>query len=193
MDKEISPELRKVRRFGRIARGFCVAFGLYYAAVLGLVVYAMVFGGQFKFNFGAFSVRADELTPVLVAWAAVLLASMAIPGWIGFRRMYALFDNLRQGRIYTLENVRHIRVLGILGIVLPFVLGAVEVISLEIWKAGLAPTGVLKDGKLLFGWPASFTPFIWPSLLILASWIMENGRQLRDEAERMRRDAELTI
>jgi hypothetical protein len=32
-----------------------------------------------------------------------------------------------------------------------------------------------------------------PSLLILASWIMENGRQVQDDAERMRRDAELTL
>jgi hypothetical protein len=192
MDNPLSPELRKVRRFGGIARGLCVAFGIYCVVVLVLVACGIAFGWAGNFNFGAFSVRGDQFTPLLVAWAAVALLALVIPGFIGLKHMYALFDNLRGGRIYTQDNVRHIRMLGILGIALPIVIGVLEVISVLIMKAGLAPTAVLNKGALLFG-PTSLGVFIWPSLLILASWIMENGRRVQDEADRMRRDAELTI
>jgi hypothetical protein len=193
VDNHISPEIRKVRRFGGIARGFCVAFGIYCAVVLVAVALMIAFGSAFQFNFMAFSLRTDEFTPFLTGWAAVFLISLVIPGCIGLRHMYRLFNNLREGRIYTRENVRHIRMLGILGIVLPIVLWGLLTISLLISKAGLTPPGAVPNtGQLFFG-PTSLSVFIWPSLLILASWIMENGRQVQDDAARMRRDAELTI
>jgi hypothetical protein len=193
MEKDISPELQKVRRFGRIARGICILIGIYAALGLVLIACNIAFGWSGVFSFGAFGVRGDQFTPLLMIWAAICMAGLLIPGFIAWQRLYALFGNLRDGRIYTQENVRCLRQLALLGLLFPVLGWVLMALSALLAKVGLAPTAVVMNPAALAFTPNSLGVFVWPALLLLASWIMENGRRIQDEAERMRRDAELTI
>src|SRR5262245_13320380 len=94
VENHISTELRKVRRFGGFARGLCVAFGGYCGVALLPAVIAIAFGWGGPFRLGAFSVPGGQFTPLLLVWAAFVLVSAVIPGFMGLRHMYALFDNL---------------------------------------------------------------------------------------------------
>lgn len=193
MESKISPELRKVRRFGRIARGVCILIGVYTVVVIFLIAANIAFGGRGLFNFGPFMIRGDEFTPLLMIWAAFFLAAFLVPGFMALSRLYALFGNLRDGLIYTQENVRYLRQLGVLGLVLPVIGWVLMALSAVLPKVGLAPTPTVVNPAGLAFTPSSLGVFVWPLLLLLASWIMENGRQIQDESERMRRESELTI
>jgi hypothetical protein len=193
VEKEISPELRKVRRFGGFARAVCVLFGLYALLGVGFIVCNIVFGWSGQFNFGPFGIRGDQFTPLLMAWAAFFMAGFLIPGFMALRRLYALFGNLRDGRIYTQENVRYLRQLALLGLLFPVIGWVLMAISGVLPRTGLVPEPTMVNPAALALSPNSLGVFISPALLLLASWIMENGRKIQDEADRMRRDAELTI
>jgi hypothetical protein len=65
--------------------------------------------------------------------------------------------------------------------------------SIILLHAGLVDeAAVTKQPRLIFG-TSNLPSFITASLILLASWIMEVGRKTTDEAERMRREAELVV
>jgi hypothetical protein len=75
--------------------------------------------------------------------------------------------------------------------------GAVLQIAVFAITALLVEFGVI-DRELVTGGeaglgPFSFDSFILAALLLLASWIMDVGRQTTDDADAMRREAELVI
>jgi hypothetical protein len=56
----------------------------------------------------------------------------------------------------------------------------------------LTEPGTSGIGILLLG-PASLSGFAMAALVLLASWIMDVGRQTTDDADAMRREADLVI
>ena len=122
---EVQSEIRKVRRFSRYARVVCAAifgFGLVGAIFMLLVVALGLFFPRIH--------SADDglaMTPELKMWMILVMGVMTGVMLAGVYQLYRLFGNLAAGAIYTPENVRRVRRVGLLwlllaalGIVIPF-------------------------------------------------------------------------
>lgn len=185
---EVQSKIGKVRTFSRIARVFCsaiFAIGL----VMGMVLLIVgVFG---LFSPGRISdtgftpnqkMAALSMTPVVFwLWLAVVY------------QLYRLFGNLATGAIYTSENVRRVRHIGllylawaVLGILIPFAWAVLVRVGL------LEPSAPPKLESWL-SWSGSMNSFVTAGLILLASWIMDVGLYEKDHAEALKRDAELVI
>ena len=129
---EVQSEIRKVRRFGGTARVVCAAifgFGLVGAIMmLFFVVLGPIPGPNSGTGLpGLDGVTTAQLTtPQLKAWAFLVVGVFDGVVLAGVYQLYRLFGNLAAGAIYTFENVRRVRHVGLLtllsaalGIVIP--------------------------------------------------------------------------
>jgi hypothetical protein len=184
---QVQSEIQKIRRFSRYARIVCsaiVGFGLV-GIILMLLLAAL--GLFFPKIHGATTALA--MTPQLKMWTTLVTSVMAGVMLAGVYQLYRLFGSLAAGAIYTPENVRRVRRLGLLSL-----LWAVLAIAIP---SALFALGVL-DASLpepLFGfsWPESMNSAVSAGLLLLVSWIMDVGLHAKDQADALQRDADLVI
>src|SRR5690349_9401956 len=179
MTPETEAQIQKVRKFGqnfnslsRIAGAFLV--------IACLLALATIFAGphpsDFKIGLGAYTFTGDHATtPELKAWACFVVATVFTFLLAIVIHLQRLFGRLAAGSIYTRENVRCLRRLGVLALAL-----AVFQLLLPLFSQGLVDTGVIDPalvtvveptdrGIFLVG-PASLSGFIMASLVLLASW-----------------------
>ena len=127
----------------------------------------------------------------------VVTVFVALAGWTLYH-LYCLFDRLADGAIYTKPTVWHLRQVGMLSLAMaviqlilaPTTFALVELGFLD--RALLAPVESATRTPLLF-WSPSFGGFITAALILLASWILDVGREVSEDAEVMRREADLVI
>jgi hypothetical protein len=107
-------------------------------------------------------------------------------------QLYRLFGNLATGAVYTPENVRRVRHVGLLWLLLA-VLQVVVPASLLVAN-GLFAAPVPMDSALMFSSIGeTLNVFVAAGLVLLASWIMDIGLYEKDHADELRRDADLMI
>jgi hypothetical protein len=185
-DVEVRSEIHKVRAFGRAARVVCAAiFGF---GLVGVIVALLM--SLFAPNLGA----AGQLTaPQLKVW--VFLNSGLVTGVMlaGVYQLYRLFGNLAAGTIYTHENVRRVRNIGVL-----WLLSAVLEIAIPFGSTALVSLGFFDSAAPLknlleFSWQQFLSSAISAGLVLLASWIMDVGLHAKDHADALQRDADLVI
>jgi hypothetical protein len=185
---EVQSKIGKVRTFGRIARVPCAAiFGF---GVVGCVIMfisaaigATVQGGPFDNN---------GWTPQMRIWA-LPVAGVAFSLWLGVvYQFYRLFGNLAGGAIYTPENVRRVRNVGLL-----WLLWAVLSVLIPVaWAALYAFVFIAPSPSKPADWfslSETLGSFIYAGLILLVSWIMDVGLYEKDHAEALKRDADLVI
>ncbi len=163
-------------------------------ASLVVVLFVLITGKpltNFKFSISAYVFTQDSLTrlPVKV-WIVsfFLIATTLGIGWLYLLR--TVFANLARGEIFCEANVRHIRNMGLL-----IIAG-----GLLVWIAPLANATIFMFAGH-DGIESRATPFIqdglgsfaYGGLLIFLSWIMAVGLGVREDAEKLRHDAELVI
>ena len=105
-------------------------------------------------------------------------------------QLYRLFGNLANGAIYTPENVRRVRYVGLLMLVaavIDFVIPAALVVAHRFIDPSVPIDLDLLFPSLLSG------EFISAGLILLASWIMDVGLYEKDHADELKRDADLVI
>jgi hypothetical protein len=202
MRPETEARIRTVQKFGKNARQFCALA----ATVLGISLLAswaqIVAGPQMpdaNVRLGTnIIVNSDQLVTVSSKiWAFVVVTVvLGIFLWILFR-LYRLFKQLEAGSIYTKQNVYHLRHVGWLSMasaVIPMVLSLVS-----LW---LAQLGFIDGTPITFGPSAdgtmmlvggSLAGVVNAALILLASWIMDVGTVVSEDADAMRREAELVI
>jgi hypothetical protein len=194
MDGQTQFAVRKVQLFGRYARGACVLA----MVLLGLAAFWMLLaliGGLYsvKVNFGPYSVEAASLaTPFLKMWGILFVGFVFTLMFVWTLNLYALFGDLVGGRIFTARNVRRIRQIGLLMLCMPLFACFLGLVSLLILRAGL----IEEASVTRHAWgvtSGALSAFIAPGVILLASWIMEIGRKTQEEADQMRRDAELVV
>ena len=193
---EVQSKIRKVRTFGRSARVVCAAifgFGLVGSLFALLVVVPTNIPGSIKFNGGAYDILTGLLTPLQLKVCASLIAGAVIGVWLAaVYQLYRLFGNLAAGAIYTPENVRRVRYVGLLWL-LSAVLGVVIPAALVV-AHGFLDASVPIDLDRLFPSPSNlFGDFISAGLILLVSWIMDVGLYEKDHADALQRDADLVI
>jgi hypothetical protein len=196
-EDEVQSKIRKVRQFGRIARVVCAAifgFGLVGSLALLLIFVPTHIPGPIKGNGGAYELLAGLLTPLQLKWAVSLGTSILAGVWLAaVYQLYRLFGNLAVGAIYTPENVRRVRNVGLLFLLLAVLAGIVLPAAL-VFAHGFFDASVPIDLERLFpSLPELLGDFVSPGLILLASWIMDVGLYEKDHADALRRDADLVI
>jgi hypothetical protein len=189
-------QVRNIRRFGHYARQFCVLIGTVLGLAVPLVLWSVFAGPRIKtlkINFGAFFVSGDQLTsPQLKAWSAIVIfTSFTIVLW-GVYHLHRLFSHLEAGEIYSQRNVRHIRQVGLLAMAMAVLQLLLPALTFVLVEVGFIDRTLIDGGGLVIG-TGSFSGFAMAALVLLASWIMDVGRETSDEAAEMRRDADLVI
>ena len=214
-------QVRNVKKFGLYGRQLCVLIATVVGLSLPVTTLSILTGARwrtnsFRLHLGPYLVTSDHLTSLQVqAWSFVCFASFSLVALWGLFHLHQLFKNLEAGEIYTRENVRHIRQVGVVAIAmgaLRLVLPPITFVLIEVGfidrtlvtivdaggNGGRAPlVGGTFDlfmnggGAVLIG--GAFDLFIMGALVLLASWIMDVGRETSDEAATMRREADLVI
>jgi hypothetical protein len=208
-EDEVQAKIRKVRAFGRIARAVCAAF--FWLALAGIVLVPLIavilrtgthVGGRLvptdvpgpnSDTGGTFDVLQALLTPWQLMVSVFLIMGVVIGVWLAvLRQLYRLFGNLAAGAIYTPENVRRVRNVGLL-LLLWAVLGIVIPAAVVVARGAIDASVAMDLDRVFPSLPELFSSFATAGLLVLASWIMDVGRYAKDHADALQQDAELTI
>jgi hypothetical protein len=115
---------------------------------------------------------APALTVILISFAGGLALALT-----GLYRLARLFGNYARGEIFTRDSVREIRLLG-------YVAVAYAVFQLVLFIGTLALTaavGVELPTELRGDLPIG--PVVVASFILLLSWVMDVGAELREENE----------
>jgi hypothetical protein len=197
-EDEVQSKIRKVRAFGHVARTVCAAlFGFGLVGSLGMllmVVIGPIAGPDSATGLPGLDgiTKAQLTTPELKVWALLMSGSLFAVILATVRELYRLFSNLACGAIYTFENVRRVRNVGLLTL-LSAVLGIViPVASAALVSIGFLDASITVNHELAFS-QQSLSAIISAGLLLLASWIMDVGLYEKDHADALRRDADLVI
>ena len=206
-EDEVQAKIRKIRTFGRNARVVCLAlFWLAFVVFVILPLLAIVIRTGMGIagvptniprpndgDGGPYDVLQALLTPMQLLVCVFLVLGMVVGVWFAtLNQLYLLFGSLAAGAIYTPENVRRVRNVGLLLLVWA-VLGIVIPTALVVAR-GLIDASVPIDLDRVFPpLSALFSSFATAGLVLLASWIMDVGLYEKDHADALQRDAELTI
>jgi len=196
-------QIQKIRQFSRYARTGCTVFRVLLVIITVLILANLLVPGYngLKVDFGVYSFNGNNFTLELQAWTLLVLA---IPVGLTFKfvaLLSKLFTNLAAGAIHTPGNVHQLRQIGLLALWMAVHATAVPALSLWLLEVGfidaasVTQTWVTAEtvhvhNFVLDGW---FTYLLCAGLILLASWIMDVGRHTSDEAESLRRDAELVV
>ena len=201
MRPETEARIRNVQKFGKNGRQFCVLAGAVFGITL-FVSWATILAGPRmsggSIRLGAlYRVPTDQLTTVqMKVWVfLVVTAVLGVLAWT-LLHLYRLFRHLEAGSIYTKQNVYHLRQIALLSMAY----AAIQLI-LPLASYGLAEIGFIDAAAVAFVtsgsdaplWGYSIAGFVSASLVLLASWIMDVGREVSEDAETMRREADLVI
>lgn len=196
MNEVTSAQVLRVRGYSLFARRLCSVLLVLLAISVAFVIYAVLDSpgsGNVKFLVGNYTVAANHVDSLaLKAWLLlVMLIGFALAAAILWL-LRSLFANLSQGEIFSSSNALQIRrlawvilIIGVLQIIMPICNGA------------LAANGVFDPGNVSvesgIKLPGLFTPFAVAGLVFLVSWIMRVGLGVSNEADELRRDAELVV
>ena len=189
MSRVTAQQVNKVRKFSAFARGVCSLLLAMFAAALVFFVWVVIKApgkpgsGTISFSIGDRTILATGIdSPQAKIWVTL---AVAVGTAIAFRITYLLrriFVALARGEIFNTGNVQFIRgiglcilVTGFFGIVIPPVNAAVF------------------GGSFTFDLLKVLTPFAIAGIIYLASWIMQVGLGVSEEADELRRDADLVV
>jgi hypothetical protein len=195
-EEEVRAKVRKVRAFGRNARSVCavlLGFGLVGSVVLLLIVVRSQVPAPDSSDGGAYDILTSPLTPLPLKLWWLLGLGVVIAAWLAaVHQLYRLFGNLAGGAIYTAENVRRVRQVGLLWLLLA-VLDIVLPITLVVANGFLAAPVTIAFDRVFPSFGESLSTFASAGLVLLVSWIMDVGLYEKEHADALRRDAALVI
>ncbi|HUQ53895.1 MAG TPA: DUF2975 domain-containing protein [Gammaproteobacteria bacterium] len=200
MRPETEARIRNVKKFAKNGWQFCAfagfMLGIYLLGAWVTIVFR--FAGT-RLNVGTFySVNADLLTaPSSRIWSFVVVTVVAgLSAWM-LLHLYRLFKHLEAGSIYTQQNVHHLRQVGWLSMALAVIQLLLPLLAFVLAELNLVDATLVPRTETANGAPIwlgqSLSGVITASLILLASWIMDVGRQISDDADAMRREADLVI
>jgi hypothetical protein len=194
-EEEVQSKIRKVQSFGRNARSVCgalIGFGILVIAIVLLIVLRSMAGAP-PSGSGVYAILTSHLAPVLMKMWTLLGVVVGIGFWlVTLLQLHRLFGSLAAGAIYTTENVRRVRSIGILWLLWAVLNIAFPATLILVNGFSAAPVSIDLDdvfpslGEL-------FTSFATAGLVLLVSWIMDVGLYEKQHADALRRDADLVI
>jgi DUF2975 family protein len=195
-EEEVQSKIRKVRAFGRNARSVCAVLfglGLVGSVVLLFIVVRSNFPAPNSGDGGAYDILTSPLTPLQLKVWWLLSVGVAIGVWLAaVHQLYRLFGNLAAGAIYTPENVRRVRYVGLLWLLLA-VLNIVLPATLVVANGFFDPPVPIDLDRVFPSFGELLNSFAAAGLVLLVSWIMDVGLYEKEHADALRRDADLVI
>ena len=196
MSQVTASQVEKVRRYSVYARAACSLLLLVLAATAVFLAYTVLSGpgtSNAKFYVGNATISADQVSGAgIKAWMLTLLAIGVALSAVIIYLLRRMFDNMARGEIFSAQNVMHLRrlaiiilAIGVLQIVMPWINGILHATGV------FEPAHVVLTSGVQF--PGMLTPFGVGLLIYLASWIMQVGLGVSDEAAELRREAELVV
>ena len=187
-EDDMRSKTRRVGTFSRYARVICSAafgFGLVGSSVVILIgVMSLFIPG----------VQVDQgFTPQQKMWALPFFA-FASGAWLAaVYQLYRLFGNLASGAIYTAENVRRVRLVGLFWLLSATVSLLLPMIWVALIRMGVVAPAAVPHYQTWFSWSDSLAGFASAGLVLLISWVMDIRLCEKDHADALRRDADLVI
>jgi DUF2975 family protein len=195
-EEEVQTKIRKVRAFGRNARSVCVVLfgmGLIGSVVLLFMVMRSHASVPNSGNGATYDIVTSPLTPLqLKVWILLSLGVTSGVWLAAIHQLYRLFGNMAAGAIYTPENVRRIRHVGLLWLLLA-VLNIVLAATLVVADGFFDPPVPIDLDRVFPSFWELFSSFAAAGLVLLVSWIMDVGLYEKEHADALRRDADLVI
>jgi len=190
----MNQNVRRIQGFSRFARVAC-AVALAFVSVVALT---LILGILFEFrgtrmSFGPYIVEGPAFAaPLLKLWgiACAIAIFALVLRWLF--HIHALFGSLAMGHIHTAVNVRRLRQIAFVMLYQQALLVVIGLVSWCFLNAGLVvDSQITRQEWGITG--GTFLALLSPGIVLLASWIMEVGRQSEDDAAQMRREAWLVI
>jgi hypothetical protein len=193
----VESRIRRIRTFSRCARTVCAAlfgFGLAgSAAFLLFIVLRSRLPAPQAPDGGAYDVLTSPLTPLLLkAWWLIGAGLVMAVTLASVLQLYRLFGNLAAGEIHTSGNVRRVRLVGMLWLVLA-ALNFMLPLSLAAVSSLLDAPVAIDFQRLFPSFGQTLNGFAAAGLVLLVSWIMDVGLYEKQHADDLRRDADLVI
>lgn len=181
---EVRSKIGRIRTFSRGARVVCSAlFGFGLVGSVGMLLLVVL--GMFLPRISSVS----GFTPEQRLWVFPVMLLIAGAWLAAVYQLYRLFGNLAAGTIYTPENVRRVRnvgflwlLLAVLGVLIPIGMAALTSLGFSVPESGSG-----------FSLAESLSSFAAAGLILLVSWIMDVGLYEKDHADALQRDADLVI
>lgn len=187
MTPETEAKLAKVRKYSaslRLLFNFFTAL-IVIGGVISLFILLLAKSDDTSIAIGTLVFRGDEITPALQLLGAIgLLISFGIAFKL-LRHLSRLFGLYAEGQIFTAENVRQIRQIGI-SVFLFCLIWAWEIVVRVILVATNHPLPAQEAGDKTLSLQLSnglFNAVIAGIIIIVVSWIMDVGRELREEQD----------
>ena len=178
------PRLAQVQRYGTSLRRLCkFLFGM---TALGSVVLVLVliFGSSENttLSIGRIEYSADTVTaPVRILVIVTVLLATALVLKLLFH-LIRLFDLYASGRIFTPENVRHLRTIGVT-VFLFLSLWLLDLVAQLIVPQHATSPSTTDAHSLYVSFNYPFGVVILGIVIVFFSWIMDVGRELREEQD----------
>lgn len=188
--------VRQVQTFSRVARWVCSGF---LAAVLMVslwAIYSILAGPtdwHFRIVLGQIAFTGDQIdTLALKVWLTLLVGvGLCITArllWL----LHGLFGNLARGEIYTQGNAQRLRSVGWLVLACACLQVLVPLLTIMLLATRIIDwSQATHTGETLSA--ATVASFVVAGVIMLVSWIMDVGLEVSEEAETLRREAELVV
>jgi hypothetical protein len=196
-EEEVQSKVRKIRTFSRNARVVCaVLVGL--ALILSVLVFFLALRSPVlpitppRDNAGVYDILTS-LTPLQTkAWALVSV-TLGIGIWlVTLFQLYRLFGNLAAGEIHTPANVRRVRIVGLLWLLLAVLKIIFPAVLVAVNSFSDTPVSIDLD-RVFPSFSELSSSFAAAGLILLVSWILDVGLYEKQHADALRRDADLVI
>lgn len=181
MNPRTEARLEQVKRASRSARRACfllMIFVLLMAGVMALTTVGLPESMTCKGGEVSSVPRpCTDLAPQVVAFAYVALVGVVALVLTALYRFARLFGNYARGEIFTRASVRELRLVGYVAVANAIFQGVLFIAALA-----LAANGAVKSPANL-GYDAPFVPILVAAFVLLLSWIMDVGAEIREENE----------
>jgi hypothetical protein len=176
MHPQTEVRLEKVKRTSRSARRLCFLLMVFVGLVMAIVV-AAILAGSPSMVCGVYGMQTpcSELPPQLLMFTLALLGGLGLV-LLALHRLARLFEHYARGEIFTRGSVRELRLLGYVAVAY-----AVLQVVLFVGALALAARGAIDPAELRIDFP--IVPAVIASLVMLLSWIMDVGAEMREENE----------
>jgi len=181
MNPRTEARLEKVKRASRSARRACFLLMIFVLLMAGVMALTTVGLPESMLCKGAevSSVPrpCSDLPPQVVAFAYVALVGVVALVLAALYRFARLFGNYARGEIFTRSSFRELRLVGYIAVANAIFQGVLFIAALA-----LAANGAVKSPANL-GYDVPFGPILVAAFILLLSWIMDVGAEMREENE----------